>query len=305
MTFIIGILAGVLIAFQSAINARLRMHVGAAFLTSFVSFSVGLLFLLGLSLIMQQTPAFSLDNLDNVPLWAWTGGLLGMVGLTANVLIFPKLGGVQTAVMPILGQVLMGVLIDTFAWLNSPYIAFTASRLFGIGLVLFGVWIAVVLPHLSGLKRKENANLWLWRAVGILGGTALATQAAVNGELGRQLGSSLGAATVSFGVGAIGLLLVVLFYEKSLPKLCQPTEGKPFWIWSGGILGSLFILAGVWLVPQIGTGSVVMLVLSGLICGSLLVDKFGLFGITQKPILPLQIIGVTSLLAGVAFIRLL
>ncbi|MFU2099001.1 DMT family transporter [Mannheimia haemolytica] len=115
MTFIIGILAGVLIAFQSAINARLRMHVGAAFLTSFVSFSVGLLFLLGLSLIMQQTPAFSLDNLGNVPLWAWTGGLLGMVGLTANVLIFPKLGGVQTAVMPILGQVLMGVLIDTFA----------------------------------------------------------------------------------------------------------------------------------------------------------------------------------------------
>ncbi len=87
MTFIIGILAGVLIAFQSAINARLRMHVGAAFLTSFVSFSVGLLFLLGLSLIMQQTPAFSLDNLGNVPLWAWTGGLLGMVGLTANVLI--------------------------------------------------------------------------------------------------------------------------------------------------------------------------------------------------------------------------
>ncbi len=125
--------------------------------------------------------------------------------------------------MPILGQVLMGVLIDTFAWLNSPYIAFTASRLFGIGLVLFGVWIAVVLPHLSGLKRKENANLWLWRAVGILGGTALATQAAVNGEFGRQPGSSLGAATVSFGVGAIGLLLVVLFYEKA----CRNSASQP------------------------------------------------------------------------------
>lgn len=140
--------------------------------------------------------------------------------------------------------------------------------------------------------------------MGIVGGIALATQAAVNGELGRQLGSSLSAATTSFFVGVIGLFLMVLYYEKSLPNLFKSAKTQPIWIWSGGILGSLFILSGVYLVPQIGTGSVVMLVLSGLICGSLLVDKFGLFGVAKKPILFTHLLGVILLLAGVACIRL-
>lgn len=306
MTFIIGLLAGAFIAIQSAVNARLRQHLGFAFLTSFVSFLVGLIFLLILSLILGSPLIFNSETLFAVPLWAWTGGLLGMFGLTANVLIFPKLGGVQTAIMPILGQVLMGVLIDTFGLLKSLQIAISTIRLIGIGLVLLGVFVAIVLPQLKALKQKtNNENLWLWRGLGIVGGMALATQAAVNGELGRQLGSSLSAATTSFLVGTITLFLTVLFYEKSLPNLFKSAKAKPIWIWSGGILGSLFILSGVWLVSQIGTGSVVMLVLSGLICGSLLVDKFGLFGVAKKPVLSSHLIGVALLILGVACIRLI
>lgn len=111
---------------------------------------------------------------------------------------------------------------------------------------------------------------------------ALATQAAVNGELGRQLDSSLGGAAVSFLVGTGVLFVIALCYEKSLAHLIKPTQGQPLWIWGGGALGALFILSGVYLVPKIGAGQVVMLVLSGLICGGLLVDKFGLFGVAKK-----------------------
>lgn len=305
MIFIIGLLAGAFIALQSAVNARLRTHLGFAFLTSFVSFVVGLLFLLALSFAFHSPLSFEWQTLTQVPLWAWGGGLLGTIGLTANVLIFPKIGGVQTAMMPILGQVLMGVLIDTFGWLKSPLITFTPNRFIGILLVLIGVFAVVILPNFSTFRNKENHRLWGWRLIGILGGVAIATQAAVNGELGRQLGSSLGAATTSFLVGTLTLLIVVLCYEKSLRKLIIPISEQPIWIWSGGILGSLFILAGAWLVPQIGTGAVVMLVLSGLICGSLIVDKFGLFGVAKKVILPVQVVGIMLLLSGVACIRLM
>lgn len=118
--------------------------------------------------------------------------------------------------------------------------------------------------------------------MGVFGGIALATQAAVNGEIGRQLGSPLSGAVVSFLVGAGVLFIIALCYEKSLANLTKPIQGQPFWIWGGGILGALFIWAGVYLVPKIGTGQVVMLVLSGLICGSLLVDKLGLFGVAKR-----------------------
>ncbi|MFA9500195.1 DMT family transporter [Mannheimia sp. E30BD] len=303
MTFIIGLLAGVCIACQSAVNARLRSHLGFAFLTSFVSFVVGLVFLLGLSLALDNPLWFDKATLSAVPWWAWCGGMLGTIGLTVNVLIFPKLGGVQTAVMPILGQVLMGIIIDTFGLLKSVQIAFSTSRILGIVLVLAGVFVAIVLPQRKQLA-QAGEKLWFWRGVGVLGGMALATQAAVNGELGRQLGSSLSGAVVSFLVGASVLLVISLCYEKSLASLARPTKGQPFWIWGGGVLGALFILSGVYLVPLIGTGQVVMLVLSGLICGSLLVDRLGLFGVIKKTILPVQLLGVALLLSGVALIRL-
>lgn len=219
----------------SAVNARLRWHLGFAFLTSFVSFLVGLIFLVGLSLGFGSPLWFDKVTLSAVPWWAWLGGVLGTVGLTANVLIFPKLGGVQTAVMPILGQVLMGLLIDSFGLLRSVQIPFLGSQIVGVLLVLAGVFVAIVLPQ-RGQLAKTDDKAWLWRG--------------------------------------------------------------------GGVLGTLFILSGVYLVPKIGTGQVVMLVLSGLICGSLLVDKFGLFGVAKKAVLPVQILGVVLLLVGVGCIRL-
>ncbi len=205
--------------------------------------------------------------------------------------------------MPILGQVLMGLVIDSFGLLHSVEIPFSGSRILGVLLVLTGVWIAIVLPQRRQLATISE-NIWLWRGVGVFGGMALATQAAVNGELGRQLGSPLSGAVVSFLVGAGVLFIIALCYEKSLANLIKPIQGQPFWIWSGGVLGALFILSGVYLVPKIGTGQVVMLVLSGLICGSLLVDKLGLFGVAKKAVLPIQIVGALLLLVGVGFIRL-
>ncbi len=67
MTFLIGLLAGVCIACQSAINARLRLHLGFAFLTSFVSFVVGLIFLVGLSLGLGSPLWFDKATLSAAP----------------------------------------------------------------------------------------------------------------------------------------------------------------------------------------------------------------------------------------------
>lgn len=305
-TLIIGILAGMGIAFQSAVNARLRAHLTVPFLTSLVSFSIGFGFLVLLSWVSELPIQMSWKHIHAAPFSVWLGGLLGMLSLTINVLIFPKLGGVQTAVMPILGQVLMGVLIDHFAWLNAPEVPFSHSRIFGITLVLTGVFITVVLPNLSSLRSQtRNRHTRGWQLLGVIGGMALATQAAVNGELGRQLGEPFSAAIVSFFVGTLGLLCVVLYYEKSLKKLAKYPGQQPYWIWCGGILAGLFISASIWLVPQIGTGSVIMLMLLGLIIGSLLVDHFGWFGVFKKAVSSQQLFGVMLLLAGIACIRLM
>lgn len=294
-------------AVQSAVNARLREHLQAAFLTAFVSFVIGFLCLFSAALFLNSPLWFDAQTLSQIPLWRWTGGLWGMVSLSITVLIFPKLGGVQAGVISIVGQAITGIFIDHFGWLGAPQIAFSSARALGLMLVLIGVSVAVVWPNWRDFQRggHEAATLWGARGLAVLGGAAIAAQAAVNGGLGQTLNAPVTATVVSFLGGALGLSCVILFYEKSLPKLRKPMQGKPLWIWSGGVLAALFISASIWMVPQLGTGTVVMLMLSGLIIGSLTVDHFGLLGVAQKRIIPVQIIGAIILLSGVACIRLL
>lgn len=306
MTFLIGILAGFFTALMSAVNDRLRRHLGVPFLTALVSFFVGLVVVVLMALVFGDLLGFRSDAFDRTPWWAWLGGFLGMMSLSAVVLVFPRLGAMQAAVLPILGQVLAGLLIDSFGWLNAPQTAFSGSRMLGAVLVLTGVFVAVVLPDWrAGGQDKSGRHLWLWRAVGVLGGVCMAVQAAVNGELGRVLASPLNASVVSFLGGTLGLALIVSFFEKSWANLAKPMNGEPWWIWLGGVFSALFISISIWLVPKIGTGSVVVLMLTGSVAGGLLVDTFGLFGAPKKPLRWQKVAGVALLLAGVGCIRLI
>lgn len=70
-------------------------------------------------------------------------------------------------------------------------------------------------------------------------------------------------------------------------------------MWTGGLLGAMYVLVNAWLVPAIGTGLTVMAGLAGVMAGSLLVDRA--FG---KPVRPTQLVGVAAIAAGVALMRL-
>lgn len=302
-SILLGILLGVGVSFQTAINAKLRSFLNAPFLASFVSFSVGTLTLL-LATATHSTQPLSGEMLEQAVWWSWLGGLLGMLGLTGNILLFPKLGAVQTAVMPIFGQILMAMLIDHFGWFNAPIQPFSLIRLLGVVLVLSGIFCAVVLPS---IKQKNSGNpAFLWQLLGVGVGILLAAQTAINAQLAQSLHSPLYAALVSFLVGASGLFFVILCYEKSFARLKNTLgRNKPIWIWCGGSLGAAFIFGSVLLVPQIGTGGVVLLFLLGLISGSLAVDNFGWFGAAKKQPLAIQFIGLGLLFGGVGVIRFL
>ncbi len=76
----------------------------------------------------------------------------------------------------------------------------------------------------------------------------------------------------------------------------------PWWMWLGGILGALFVLGNVYLVP-IRTGFAVIIVLIGLMIGSLLIDQFWLA--SKRTVTLLQIGGLLIMIVGVMVIRIL
>lgn len=155
-----------------------------------------------------------------------------MVFLTGNILLFPKLGGVQTIVLPVLGQILMGLTIDNFGLFYSQQTSLTAFRIAGAVLVLLGVVLVSTAKESkadrTNRQKAAPASLWLWRAFSVFSGMAVATQTAVNGYLGVAAGSPIKASVISFAVGIIllAIICIVLRLKNGKPESKEERPAK-------------------------------------------------------------------------------
>lgn len=114
----------------------------------------------------QPLPDFAL--LADSPLWLFFGGPLGVAFIVGNILLFPQIGSVHTVIMPIVGQMLMGLLVDHFGLFGYEVLPISPLRLFGALIVL--VATAVVLDIGRGRLWEGNAQgvaAWAWRGFGI------------------------------------------------------------------------------------------------------------------------------------------
>lgn len=295
---LLGILAGLVLPIQTLVNTRLRASTGTPFSSSMISFAVGTVTLLIVATAVTGGD-YGIAQAFDEPLWIWFGGLLGVVALTGNILLFPHLGAVQTVVLPIAGQVIMGLIVDHFGLFESPQSSLTAVRAIGAIIVLIGVIAVVATPSAATSSEDSATALWLWRLAGFIFGCFTASQSAINGHLGQVTGSPVSAALVSFAVGVTALVIVNIVLRWH-PRIERP-EGKPnpWWMWIGGVLGALFIFGNAALVPQIGTGLTVVAGLLGSMLGSLIIDR-----VSGTPIKFRQVLGIALLLTGVVLIRL-
>ncbi|CAM3123947.1 DMT family transporter [Lactiplantibacillus plajomi] len=236
------VLIGAGLAVQTGVNARLRQLVGSPFLASAVSFAIGALALNGLLLVTSTPITIPLRVFARQPAWLWLGGVLGVVGLTVNLVLFTRLGSVRAAVLPIFGQILAGIIIDQFGWWGAPRQPLTAIKLLGLLAVTGGVRLAIGWQPRP--FRFKLPGQWRWSALGIFAGGLVAVQATINGRLGTVLRSASHAAAISFTAGALLLLLLVvaLRVPVHLGQAWQQAGTANWWLWSGGLLGAAYVL---------------------------------------------------------------
>lgn len=317
LSIIIGIVAGLALPMQTSVNTRLKRRVGTPFLASFISFLIAITFLMIVLLITGQSIAIPLGKIFQEPFWIWCGGIFGVIFLTGNIVLFPKLGGVQTVILPVMGQILMGLLIDNFGWFYSKQSPLTWMKVIGAILLIIGVVVVSTVKQLKIAdsdidididieKQEKKTDLIVWRVFGVLAGILSASQTAINGYLGRVVESPAKASVVSFVIGIIFLFIIcaIMYIKNGKPTNIVLTN-KPWWMWVGGFLGSIFIFTNIYLSSTIGTGMVVIVVLIGSTLGGLLIDQFSLFESPQKSITLRKIIGVLIMIIGAVCIRLL
>lgn len=143
---------------------------------------------------------------------------------------------------------------------------------------------------------------WLLLLVALSIGMFLPVQQGVNATLTRSLTHPLQGALASFGTGTLALIVCCLIMRLQLP---DPTKvaSAPWWAWSGGIIGAVFITASIILAPRIGATATASAIIAGQILASLLIDHHGLLGFVQHPISLGRAVGVALLLTGVILIR--
>jgi bacterial/archaeal transporter family-2 protein len=132
-------------------------------------------------------------------------------------------------------------------------------------------------------------------------GMVVVVMQALNAGLGIQLGSVLWAGFTNYVVSATTIGLVLLILREPWPLAAASRVNLQFWL--GGIFGTLYVLASIFLLRRLGAATLVALLICGQMIGSLIVDHFGLFGVKPEPADTQRLMGAGLLVAGVLLIR--
>ena len=307
MLVLLAMLVGAIVPVQTAVNTRFRSSVGSPIAATFLSFIVAVVAATSISCLATATFIPDLSIPAQEPWWIWLGGFMGVMFIAGNIVLFPQLGPVQTVILPILGQVIMGLIVDRFGLFASPQVTVGALRLLGAAIVVGGIAMVLEIGRTGNAHaRATGAKLWALRAFGVVMGMGSATQTAVNGHLGRVLESPIQAGQISLAVGLVVLLVLVLVIPQDRRALASGIAPGPWWMWMGGVLGAFFVFGGASLAPILGTGTTVIGSLTGtIICGQVL-ESLGVgTGGRKAPPTLYRIVGLVVVLAGVAMVRLL
>jgi transporter family-2 protein len=139
---LVASLIGIGLSMQGPINATLARGLGAPVLAATISFAVGTLGLIAVSLASGQLSLVQGSWRSIAPVYWIAGGLLGAAFVTATVYLVPRIGVATLAAFVIAGQFAAAVIIDHYGLINVAERSFTLAR--GAGVILLFVGALLV-----------------------------------------------------------------------------------------------------------------------------------------------------------------
>jgi transporter family-2 protein len=127
-------------------------------------------------------------------------------------------------------------------------------------------------------------------------GGLVALQAPINSVLGRSIGTWQ-AAFFSFAIGTVALALIASLATGGMGQIAE-VRHVPLVYLTGGLLGAAYITSVLVTVRTLGLSSVTAATIAGQLAVSLVVDQFGLLGVTKQPITVTRVAGVLLLGLG-------
>jgi transporter family-2 protein len=135
-------------------------------------------------------------------------------------------------------------------------------------------------------------------ALAVAAGLAGAVQAAVMGELGERAG--IFPALAFSGIVSVALGLALLLVAKQSFAGLGEVVRQPLWLWTGGALSVLIILAITVASPRIGLAATIGTIIALNLGTAAAIDRYGWFGLDRIGIGWPRVVGLALLGAGAA-----
>jgi transporter family-2 protein len=147
---------------------------------------------------------------------------------------------------------------------------------------------------------QDSGAAWVYPLI-LVAGALQAWGPPMNGALRGALTNPWLASLVSFLPIVAFLAVVVLCQPRPMPT-AEGVAAMPWWAPLGGLVGAFAVVAGLVFVNQVGAGTLAGLTITANILMSLVIDKYGWFGMEVHPLGVGRVIGAVLMVAGIALI---
>jgi transporter family-2 protein len=266
-------LSGLLIALQARANGELSHQLGNGLQAALVSFTSGLIIIVVIALFNPSIKE-GIRTLrkavvaKEIPSWTLFAGMLGASFVAVQTQIVPLIGVAIYSVAAIAGQSAISLLVDRIGLTGGGKKEITPRRVTAAFVTVLAVFISVA-------DRLDGRDLSIAAVVlGVLAGAIVGVQRAMNGQINEHSQQSFTTSLLNFAMGTTFLLVLLLFAMTIGGMRLSPLPAGPWWIYTGGVLGVVYVAFTSTIVQHLGVLTFTLISVGGQLVGSLLIDLF-------------------------------
>lgn len=266
-------ISGVMIAIQARTNGELSHRLDNAPQAALVSFSSGLFFVAIYALLSPAVKAGlvrlrSAVRNGDIPRWRLLAGALGGSFVAIQTSVVPLIGVAVYSVASIAGQTATSLIVDR--------IGLTGGGPKLISLRRVGAALITVIAVLVSVADKIEAHSFSFLAVflAVIAGALVGVQRALNGQINEHSNQSYATSLLNFITGTSFLVIFISILILLGRIELQPLPNGPWWIYTGGIIGVIYIAFTSLIVQHLGVLTFTLFSVGGQLFGSLLLDLY-------------------------------
>ena len=141
-------------------------------------------------------------------------------------------------------------------------------------------------------------NDLIYLVLALITGALIPIQASTNSMFSKSIGNPFITGLMVFIVGLLGMIIFMLLTRTAFP-LGHQLVSAPLYSYLGGIIVAAYVVMITILVPRIGVGTSIGLIVTGQIICAVIIDHFGLFSVPVHSISITRIAGVLLMIAGI------